>query len=105
MENSPRRRDSYAVVAFWLAFFIMIWPTQAGALHVLVSLRRYDLAGLLVLGCLAIVAIPYMRSFRRHWSEPQMWSGRGYLIATTVILMWNLLVVCTMFILALTANV
>ena len=105
MENSSRRRDNYAVVAFWLAFLIMIWPTQAGALHVLVKLGRFGLAGLLALGCIAIVAIPYMRSFRRHWSEPQMWSGRGYLIATTVILIWNLLIACTMFIQALTVNV
>jgi hypothetical protein len=99
--NSSRRRDSYAVVAFWLAFLIMIAPTQAGLLAGFVAQKRFDLAAVLALGCFAIVAIPYVRSFQRHRREPQVWSGRGHLIATSVILILNLLVLCTVLIRAI----
>lgn len=56
--SSSRRRDSYAVVAFWLAFLIMIVPMQADLLADLVLQKRFDLAAVLALGCFAIVAIP-----------------------------------------------
>lgn len=104
VDSSTRRRDSYAIVAFWLAFLIMIVPTQADILAGFVLQKRFDLAGLLVLGCFAIVAVPYVRSLQRHWREPQVWSGRGYLIATTVILVLDLTMISILFVQAFRAK-
>ena len=103
--SSSRRRDWYAIVAFWLAFLIMIAPTQADLLAMLVPQKRFDLAALVALSCFAIVAIPYRRSLLRHLREPQIWSGRGYLIAMSVILILDVVFMGVIVVLALADKV
>ena len=97
-EVQARKQDGLAVLAFLLSLFIMVSPLEADMLAVLLRHRRFVLAGIVAIGCFTVVFAPFLLSWRRRRREPQMWRGRGYLIAAGVILTLNVLFVSTLFI-------
>ena len=92
MEGSVRRLDSLAVLALGLAFFIMVWPTEAGIATGHLIEREFSLALFFATFCSATVLIPVLLSWRRHRSHPEAWRGRCCLITSSVIWTINLLV-------------
>ena len=96
-----RPQDGLAVSAFLLALLIMVLPLEADILDVLLSRRRFAVAGMVTMVCFASVFAPFLRSWQRRRREPKKWRGLGYLIAAGVILVLNLLFVGTVFTLAL----
>jgi hypothetical protein len=91
VDRPLRRLDSLAVLALGLAFFIMVWPIEAGIATGLLVERQFSLAFLFATFCSATVLIPVVLSWRRHRSQPEAWRGRGYLITASVIWKINLL--------------
>jgi hypothetical protein len=98
MDVPARRLDGLAALAFGLAVAIMMLPTEADILFVFLSRRQIALAGLGAALCSAVVLVPIVLSWRRHWSRPEAWRGRGYLIAASVIWVVNLLMFGSAFI-------
>jgi hypothetical protein len=92
------RRDPLAVIAFVLAVFLMIVPVEADILHPLFLRGHFGLAALVAAFFSAIVFTPYFLAVRRRRREPQAWSGRGFLIATGVILVLNIIWFCCIII-------
>jgi hypothetical protein len=97
-EVQVRTQDGLAVLAFLLSLFVMVLPLEAGMLDVLLRQRRFVIAGIVAIVCFAVVFTPFLFSWRRRRRQPQMWRGRGYLIAAGVILTLNVLFVGTLFI-------
>jgi hypothetical protein len=91
VDGSVRRFDSLAALALGLAFFIMVWPTEAGIVTGLLIERQFALALLFATLCSATVLIPVVLSWRRHRSHPEARRGRRYLISAAVIWTVNLL--------------
>jgi hypothetical protein len=91
-QSATRRRDPLAVVAFLLALFIMICPTEADILDPAFRSHRYGLAAVLAVAFFSVVFIPFFLAWRRFRREPTKWRGRGFLIATGVILTLNVFV-------------
>jgi predicted neutral ceramidase superfamily lipid hydrolase len=92
-EPITKRRDHYALTAFWLAFALMVWPTESTILVTLITEKRLGMSMVVSIICFLAVILPWIASLRRHRREPNIWSGKGFLIATGVILMVNLLMV------------
>jgi hypothetical protein len=84
------RLEPFALVVFWLAFFVMVAPLEADMLWSLVHYRRFAASVGCWLVCFLIVFIPFVFSWKRFRSHPTRWRGRGYLIATGLILTVNL---------------
>jgi hypothetical protein len=85
----PKPFDLFAALAFGLSVFIMILPFEADILFGLFITRRYALAFLVAVCCSAAVLAPFLVSLKRQWRQPERWRGRGYLIATAVVLTIN----------------
>lgn len=96
-----RPQDGLAVSAFLLALLIMVLPLEADFLDALLHRRRFVIAAMVAVVCFAAVFTPFLRSWQRRRREPKKWRGFGYLIAAGVILALNLLLVGTVFTLAL----
>ena len=73
MDVPVKRFDRLAALAFGLAVAIMVLPTEADILVGLFLQRRIALAGLVAALCLAMVLVPVVLSWRRHWSHPEAW--------------------------------
>jgi hypothetical protein len=86
-----KRFDDFAVSAFFLAVFIMVLPTEADIILPFLSHGRIALGSLVAIACFTIVSVPSLISLCRHWRQPGVWRGRGYLVATNVILAINAL--------------
>ncbi len=94
----PRQKDWLATSSFWLALLIMIWPTEADILDSVFRAKRLGTAVLIFAVCFLIVAVPFFLSWGRVRRNPSVWTGRGYRIATVVILSINLFWFCTILI-------
>jgi hypothetical protein len=81
-----KRRDRDAAVSFCLAVFLLVLPVMADVAVGLMFAKVYWAVALWMGICYGLVVIPWVRSMRRHWREPGVWGGRGYLIATGIIL-------------------
>lgn len=90
----PKRpQDELAVSAFLLALFVMILPLEADMLDPLVRRGRVLHAAVFAAGCFLAVFLPFLACLRRRRREPNARRGRGYVVATAVILVLNLLFV------------
>lgn len=83
--------DQYAKVSFWLALFLLVWPVQADLLAFAPQVGGLLLAVAVVICCTGPVLWIWIVSLMRHRREPGVWSGRGYLIGTGIILAINFL--------------
>lgn len=90
---TPRRTNWLAIAAFWLALLIMVLPTGAAILLAAVHQHKYAWAAGIALLAFAVVFIPFFLALQRVRREPTKWSGRGYLVATGIILLLNLVIV------------
>jgi hypothetical protein len=95
--NSKPRVDPLARLAFFLGFFIMIWPTEADMLVALVRHGEFVRAAGFSFACFIVVFAPFIVSWRRLNRQPLGLRGRGYLIATGVILVLNIISVSVIF--------
>ena len=94
-----KRLDGFGFLAFCLAVCIMVCPTEADLLYGLLAHdRRMVSSSLVAITCFTIVLVPTLVSLRRHWQQPGMWKGRGYLVATALILATNVFIVASVFI-------
>lgn len=82
----PKRYDKRASVAFGLALFLLVLPVMADIATGLMFAERYWFTALWMMSCYLLVAAPWISSLRRHWTEPGVWRGSGYLIGTGIIL-------------------
>ena len=55
--------------------------------------HKYAWAAGIALLAFAVVFIPFFLALQRVRREPTKWSGRGYLVATGIILLLNLVIV------------
>ncbi len=85
-----KRFDGFAALAFCLALFIMVLPTEADLLFSLFQSKQYALGGLLEIFCLTIVLLLFLISWCRHACQRENWRGRGCLIGAGVILALHL---------------
>ncbi len=98
VDNKPvLKRDSLAAVAFYLGVIIMIFPTEADYLYVFHREQDFVRATLFAIVCFAIVFTPFFLAWRRWRRQPNVWKSRGYLIATLIILVLNVLMIIVMF--------
>jgi hypothetical protein len=95
-EPAPRT-EPLAMIAFFLALFLMVLPTEADALTFLVRYGHFTKAATLAAFYFLLVATLFGLSWRRFLHAPGKWRGRGYLIATAAILMLNILGVAFVF--------
>jgi multisubunit Na+/H+ antiporter MnhB subunit len=92
-QAAPRRANWLAIASFLLALLIMVWPTEADILFAAVHSYKNAWAAWIALLSFAVVFIPFFLALQRMRREPAKWSGRGYLVATGVILLLNLVMV------------
>ena len=85
------RGDPLAKVAFFLAILIMVLPVEADILDPALRHGRFILASIVAGFFFAVVFTPFFLAMRRRRREPVVWGGRGFLIATGVILVLNVL--------------
>jgi hypothetical protein len=85
-----RRRDPLAVVAFVLAVLIMVVPVEVGILDPALRGHRFVGASIVAAFFFAVVFAPFFLAVRRRRREPSVWRGGGFLIATGVILVLNI---------------
>jgi len=97
-EARKRPQDGLAVYAFLLALVVMVVPLEADLLTVSLMHRQFLHAGFVAMTCFAVVFTPFLISLRRRERESQARRGRGYLIATGIILALNVLFVGTILI-------
>lgn len=92
-----RRLDPLAALSLFLAVFIMVLPTEADLLIVLIHHKKLASGVAFCVICFCVVFTPFFFSWRKLRREPTKWRGNGYLIATGVILTMNLLFVVITF--------
>jgi len=81
--------DKIAVIAFFIAVFLMVLPVEADIVFGLWMFKRYTEAGLFAACCFIAVLVPVWISWRRQLGQPGVWRGRGYLVTATAILVIN----------------
>ena len=89
--RATRRANECAVIAFWLALSLMIFPIQADVIVIALRTHRYVEVALVAVACFAIVFTPFCIAQYRLLREPGKWRGRGYQIATGIILVLDIL--------------
>jgi len=92
------RRDPGAAVSFYLALFIMVLPTEADLLVAALAQHKIGMAIAIAALCFSVVFTPFFFAWRRWRREPKKWKSRGYLIATGIMLLLNVLGVSLAFI-------
>jgi hypothetical protein len=88
-----KRFDGFAALSFALAFFIMVIPVEADLLMAFAVERRAVMCSLLAIACFMVVGAPFAISLHRHWRLPGVWRGEAYLGGTTLILLFNILMI------------
>jgi hypothetical protein len=81
-----KRRDRYAMAAFCQAMVVLVWPVQSTMLALAPQVGGAPLVIAVIAVCTGPVLFLFGKSLWRHWQEPGIWKGRGYLIGTAVIL-------------------
>jgi len=98
IKTAVRRDDGLDLLALFLAFLIMICPTEADILDVLLRRQKFLKASILAVLCFAVVFTPFFLSIRRRRREPHVLRPRAALWATGVILGLNVLAVGTLLV-------
>jgi hypothetical protein len=95
--SESRAVPHWARITFFVAFFLMIWPTEADML--VGTLRHGQLisAVLLAVLCFSVVVALLILSFRRLHLQPLRRHSIPYLIATGAILALNVASVWVIF--------
>jgi hypothetical protein len=83
---TAKRKDRNAFVSFAMALFLLVLPVMADIATGLMFLRQYWAVAIWMACCYGLVTTLWGLSLKRHWKEPGVWSGSGYLIATGIIL-------------------
>lgn len=84
--STSKRFDKHASASFGLAMFLLVLPVMADIATGLMFGRFYWAVALWMTSCYLLVVVPWVSSLLRHWREPGVWRGRGYLIGTGIIL-------------------
>jgi Mn2+/Fe2+ NRAMP family transporter len=77
--------------AFLLAFFVLIWPTQADIVYYFLRQGKVLEATLVVISCIAIVALPLLLAQRSTNRHPEKWQPRLLTPVTWIIIVLNAL--------------
>lgn len=96
-DDDKKPLDSYAVVAFWLAFLLMVLPFEADMVFVCLRNGKFAIAASMVSACSLAVLVPLLLSARRRRARPQHWRGRGCFAAAAAILILQFLVMSHAF--------
>lgn len=96
-DDDKKPLDRYAVVAFWLAFFLMILPFEADIVFVGLRNGKFAIAALVASACSLTVLVPLLLSARRRRAQPQHWRGGGFFAAAAAILVLHFLMMSYVF--------
>jgi hypothetical protein len=84
------RAEPFGRVAFYVAIAVMVLPIQGDILFSLLHDRRIGTAKVVWTLCFMVVFVPFCISLCRLFQRPERWRGRGTLIFTGCVLVYDI---------------